>query len=123
VRETVERCKREGYVDDALFARLYVEGRTKSVGNSRLVGELVRRGIDRDRAVAAVSGAEYGESERLQRALRKMLAARPTLAYASAARALERLGFPAPAIYRELRGHAAAGFSADATEDSRFDPP
>jgi SOS response regulatory protein OraA/RecX len=123
VREAVERCKREGYVDDVLFARLYIEGKTRSVGNARLVGELVRRGIDRERATHAVESADRGESERLQYALSKMLAKRPSLAYGSAARALERLGFPAPAIYRELRKDAAERFGTGDTEDSRFDPP
>lgn len=107
VREAVERCKREGYVDDRLFAQLYVEQRRKAVGNSRLVAELVRRGIDREAAADAVLALSADEPSRLDEALTKLLRAKPQLSYPSAARALERLGFPAAAIYRALRAHAA----------------
>jgi regulatory protein len=107
VRAAVERCKREGYVDDRLFAQLYVEQRRKAVGNSRLIGELVRRGIDRDAAAQAVCAYSLDEPARLNQALTKILRMKPDLSYPSVARALERLGFPAAAIYRALRAHAA----------------
>ena len=107
VRTAVEWCKAEGYVDDALFARLFVEGRTKAVGDARLVAELVRRGIDREVAARSVARAESGQEARLDVAVERLFASRPHLGYPSAARALERLGFPAPAIYRRLRTHAA----------------
>jgi SOS response regulatory protein OraA/RecX len=123
VREAVAWCKAEGYVDDALFARLYVEGRARSVGDARLVGDLVRRGIDRDAAAATVQECERTEDERLAEVLGKLTRTRPGIGYGSAARALERLGFPAPAIYRHLRRHASRiGATADPCEDSLSAP-
>jgi len=106
VRETVAACTSTGYLNDALFARLFVEGRIKPVGDKRMVAELVRRGIDRESAIASVADAENGEDDRLDAALRKLFAARPSISYPSAARALERLGFSTSAIYRKLRESA-----------------
>ncbi len=115
VRATVEAAKADGFVDDLLFARLFVDGRTKAVGDARLVAELVRRGIDRHAAVSSVATAEREEDERLELALEKLFRTRSGLSYPSAARALERLGFPTHAIYRLLRTRAQADFSAEAT--------
>ncbi len=102
----VARCKHEGYLDDALFARLYVENSRKTVGDARLVADLVRRGIDRDAARAAVGASESDEAERAARALAKLFRTRPSVSYPSAAQALERQGFPAPLVYRILRDEA-----------------
>jgi regulatory protein len=107
VRAAVAWCKAEGYVDDALFARLFVEGRTKAVGDARLVAELVRRGIDRALAAGAVAQAEADQDARLQTAVERLFRSRPNVPYPTVARALERLGFPASAIYRHLREHSA----------------
>ncbi len=113
VTTAVEQCKSDGFVDDALFAQLFVDGRAKAVGNARLVADLVRRGIDRDAAKASVAGAERVEDERLASALDKLFRTRTRLSYPSAARALERLGFPTPAIYRHLRTRAQSEFASD----------
>lgn len=107
IREAVERCKRDGFVDDKLFARLYAEKKRKAVGDARLIAELVKKGIDSDAAAEAVVALDDNERERCAAAFESIARKNETLAYPSAARKLERLGFPAPTIYSVLRQHAA----------------
>jgi regulatory protein len=116
VRAAVASCVADGFIDDALFARLYIDGRPKAVGNARLVAELVRKGIERRAAQHAVTEAARQEPERLDDAIEKLFRTRPSLSYPSAARSLERLGFPTHAIYRELRNRAAAEMASGAID-------
>jgi len=116
IAEAVARCKDDGYLDDALFASLYVEGPRKAVGDARLVAELVKRGIDRDVASAAVASAPSSESQRIALAYEK-LCRTSQLSYQSAARGLERLGFPTSLIYRTLREHARTAMPEIAQAD------
>jgi regulatory protein len=108
VAAAVASCKRDGLIDDRLYAALYVETKRAAVGDARLVAELVRRGIDRVAARERVAAAEISESERVGAAYERLRRAAPNLSYQSAARKLERLGFPASLIYRVLRERAAA---------------
>ena len=109
----VERCRAGGYLDDRLYASLYVAGHRKAVGDARLVAELVQRGIEREAASASVAAGDDDEERRIERAVEQLYARRPGLAYPSAARSLERLGFPATLIYRHLRRRAAPVFEAE----------
>jgi len=61
VAAAVASCRRDGLVDDGLYAALYVETKRAAVGDARLVAELVKRGIDRDAARERVASAETGE--------------------------------------------------------------
>ena len=108
VAEALASCRRDGLLDDALYATLYVETKRAAVGDARLVAELVKRGIDRDAARERVGAAETPEPERIGAAYDRIRRANPSLSYQSAARKLERLGFPASLIYRVLRERAGA---------------
>ena len=106
VAGAVGACKADGYVDDRLYASLYVEGARKAVGDARLCAELVKRGIDREAAAHVVADAPLDERARIDAAYAKIRRVQPQLAYPSVARKLERLGFPSSLIYRVLRERA-----------------
>jgi len=117
IAEAIEACKRDGYVDDRLFASLYVEGARKAVGDRRLIAELVKRGIDREAAARSVEDAPLDQAARIEAAYERLMRTKSTLSYQSAARTLERLGFPTSLIYRTLRLHAQAAFGDVLTID------
>ncbi|MGA2394491.1 MAG: regulatory protein RecX [Candidatus Lustribacter sp.] len=106
IAAAVAACKADGYIDDRLYAALYVEGARKAVGDARLCADLVKRGIDREAALGVVADAEVDEAARIEAAYGKIRRVSPQLAYPSIARKLERLGFPSSLIYRTLRRHA-----------------
>jgi regulatory protein len=106
VAAALASCKRDGLLDDRLYASLYVEGRRAAVGDARLVAELVKRGIDRDAARERVAASEAPEAQRIATAYDRLRRTAPQLSYPAAARKLERLGFPAALIYRVLRERA-----------------
>jgi SOS response regulatory protein OraA/RecX len=103
VSEAVARCKADGYVDDRLYATLYVEGARKAVGDARLKADLVKRGIDREAAATVVAEASMTEQDRLVSAYAKIVRVQPHVAAPSVARRLARLGFRTDAVYRLLR--------------------
>ena len=109
IATAVAACKREGYLDDKLFAELYVQGARKAVGDARMVAALISKGIDRDVALDSVRASPADERERCMAALTSLMRRRPELGYPSAARALERLGFPASTIYAILRERIGSG--------------
>ncbi len=118
IAEAVASCKSDGYVDDRLYASLYVEGARKAVGDARLCADLVKRGIDREAAAAVVADAEVDERTRIEAAYAKIRRLQPQLAYPSVARKLERLGFPSSLIYRILRERAGAEFGTGFSDGS-----
>ena len=111
IAEAVASCRRDGFLDDALYSTLYVEGARKAVGDARLVVDLVKRGITREAAVQSVAAAPLAQDQRIALAYAKLQRTKPQQSYAAAARALERLGFPTALIYRTLREHARSEFS------------
>lgn len=108
ISAAVEACKHAGYLDDKLYAELFVHGARKAVGNARMVAKLIAKGIDSDIARRCVAEAPGTESERCDAALSALQRKRPDIGYPSAARALERLGFPASTIYGVLRARIGA---------------
>ena len=51
IADAVARCKHDGYLDDKLYAELYVTGARKAVGDARMIAALTAKGIDRDVAL------------------------------------------------------------------------
>jgi regulatory protein len=68
VRDTIEKLRALGYVDDARYARLFVADKRllEAWGSERIGRELARRGIERDLIGTALEqkAGEEGELER-----------------------------------------------------------
>ncbi|MBV8150797.1 MAG: RecX family transcriptional regulator [Candidatus Eremiobacteraeota bacterium] len=117
ISAAVAGCKADGYLDDRLFAELHVCAARKPVGDVRLIAQLVQKGIDPEVARGALTAASQTQARRCERALDDLERRRPGIGYPSAARALERLGFPASVIYATLRERIAASGLLISTED------
>jgi regulatory protein len=109
IEDAVARCKRDGYLDDKLYAELYITGARKAVGDGRMISALAAKGVDRDIARECVLRGPLDERERCNAALDALQRRRSEISYPSAARSLERLGFPASLIYAILRERIGSG--------------
>src|SRR5579864_3958235 len=111
IKEAVAECERRGYLDDLTFAQLYVKSllERKPVGPLRLMRELTRQGVEHSIIRQVVRDFEDDEEQRIERALRKLEATRPTDRYEQLARRLQTMGYGAPAIARVLRRRAREG--------------
>jgi regulatory protein len=109
IADAVARCKRDGYLDDKLYAELYITGARKAVGDGRMIAALAAKGVDREIARASVQSGPMDERARCNAALDALQRRRPEIGYPFAARALERLGFPASLIYAVLRERIGSG--------------
>jgi len=119
VREAVAECERRRYLDDRVFAQLYVKSilERKPVGPMRLLSDLVRQGVDHHVARAIIDEASDDEEARIERALSKLETTRPGDRPDRLARRLHTMGYTAPAIARVLRRRAQDGSALDALED------
>jgi len=78
VEEAISWLKGEGLLNDAVFARQWVEGRKERYGRSRLYRELLRKGVEPEIAREAV--ADIPDEEEWERAIelgRRRLASMP----------------------------------------------
>jgi len=113
IEQTIERATFERLLDDRLYAQLSVGYRTKPLGDRRLIGDLLTKGIDPVLARETVAMMEQSESERLASAYETLLRRRPGLTPPTIARALARQGFTTPAIYRLLRERSVSFFQGE----------
>ena len=109
VEATIERLRGWRYVDDAGFARFWVEGRVehRPRGRRLLEQELRQKGVDRETAREAVADADYDEVAAAVALARKRWPAYAADDPASARRRLgaylQRRGFGRDAVRAALR--------------------
>jgi regulatory protein len=111
VQEALQELIEQGYLDDARFARLYVQDKREleQWGSERIRRGLQTRGIDRDLAAEALQAVE-GEAGDCQRAidlLRRRFPERPSdrRSRERALGVLVRRGFPYELANEALRLH------------------
>jgi regulatory protein len=121
VAAAVERAKQGRFLDDRLYASLYIDGRGKIVGNRRLVADLVKRGIDRELACSMIEQSSQTEEERLAAAYEKLVRTKSSISMPTAARTLERKGFGAALIYQFLRSEMARKICVQDDTDVSFE--
>lgn len=103
----VERLVSGGWLDDAEFARSYIRAHS-SYGEQRLLGELIRKGVSRDIALAAVRDAlqnvdSVGQArEAAEQRLRRMAGLDRDTAQRRLAGFLARRGYDFETISRAL---------------------
>jgi len=124
-RAVVAALASRGYVDDASFARFWAESRAlrRRVGSRRLRMELLRKGIPRDVATAAVAAAfeDAPEAERCLEAGRRRM---PALLRAKGERVAPRLrdylvrrGYPPALVMRTVAALTGTHSDGDAPAD------
>ncbi|UMG92676.1 RecX family transcriptional regulator [Nocardioides sp. TF02-7] len=121
----LDRFEEVGLVDDAAFARSWVDSRQRTRGLARraLAQELRRKGVDDDTARAALDEVDpAAEEEAARRLVRKKLRGLPNVDETAAARRLAgmlaRKGYPAGLAFAVVRDElAAAGRELDVGAD------
>ena len=115
VSDTIDRLRREGFLDDRRFAERYVESvrAGRGHGSHRLRAELVRKGVDRDLALAATNLDPEQEADLARELAKKRAAGLPAglsreVAMRRLAGFLGRKGFPAETVWAAAR-HAIEG--------------
>jgi hypothetical protein len=74
-----------------------------------MIAALTAKGVDHDVALVSVQRGPLDERARCNAAFDMLRRRRPEISYPSAARSLERLGFPASLIYAILRERIGSG--------------
>lgn len=99
----VERCRREGYVDDEAFARAFAEERfrLKGYAPSRIEAELRAKGVDREISQNAVFSLDIDRKNGIIRIIQKMRLP-PQISAAERDRMIRRL-LSAGYTMREIR--------------------
>lgn len=106
VEEAINWLKGEGLLNDAAFARQWVDGRKEKYGSSRLYQELLRKGINPEIAKEAVAGIIEEELRRAVECGRRRLSSiseGDPRRRAKLASFLLRRGFPWEIVEKALR--------------------
>lgn len=125
----LDRFEEVGLIDDAAFARLWVESRGpgKGLGRRALAQELRRKGIDEETARAALDQVEPEDEEEAARALvRRKLRTLRNVDRATATRRLTgmlaRKGHGGDVVWRVVREELDANALFEGDDDPAGDP-